>query len=289
MRRHLQSLLDLGPAGAGSPGPAKPLAAAVAEFTAAKAAAGRSPHYVKQLRWYLGKFAAAVGGNVADVGDAAIERWFAGRQEKLSARKTSHGHLSAFFAFAVRHGWRADNPAACFESLTIPRLPPEILTPEQCAALLRHAPESLRPFLALALWCGLRPSEARAITRGDVDLARGVVTVRVSKVRRWRMVPLPATAAAILGEVADWPAERRLCLPEFKGWRALRALQRASGVKIGQDQLRHTAASYYLAKYQDAGKVAHWLGNSPAVLLGHYYNLVPTTAAEAFFGISGCK
>ena len=50
-----------------------------------------------------------------------------------------------------------------------------------------------------------------------------------------------------------------------------------------QDLLRHTAASYLVARDGDAGKVALQLGNSAAVLLLNYRELVEKEDAAAFF------
>lgn len=53
-----------------------------------------------------------------------------------------------------------------------------------------------------------------------------------------------------------------------------------------QDLLRHTAASYLLALYGDAGKVAARLGNSSSVLLSHYHQPVTQADCEKFWSLS---
>lgn len=53
--------------------------------------------------------------------------------------------------------------------------------------------------------------------------------------------------------------------------RFLRRLREVLGMKVWpQDVLRHTAATALLEKHQDAGKVAHWLGNSERILTRNY-------------------
>ena len=52
-----------------------------------------------------------------------------------------------------------------------------------------------------------------------------------------------------------------------------------------QDILRHTAASYWLAEWRDAGKVAHELGNSAGILLRHYRGVVTEEDTERFWAI----
>lgn len=52
-----------------------------------------------------------------------------------------------------------------------------------------------------------------------------------------------------------------------------------------QDCLRHTAASYAMARDRNAAIVADRLGNSADVLLTHYRELVSKEAALAFWEI----
>jgi hypothetical protein len=50
--------------------------------------------------------------------------------------------------------------------------------------------------------------------------------------------------------------------------------------------LRHSYASYALAQWPDAAALALEMGNSPAVILKHYRQLVKPAAAAAFWKIA---
>jgi integrase len=68
-----------------------------------------------------------------------------------------------------------------------------------------------------------------------------------------------------------------------------RALRLMAG-KIGQkawpkDILRHTCASMLMATWEDEGKVAASLGNSPSILHAHYRELISRAEAERFWAI----
>jgi len=88
-----------------------------------------------------------------------------------------------------------------------------IYTDTEVAALVasarRLAPaNSLRPATYTTLFgllaaSGLRVSEALRLTRTDVDLAGGVLTVRATKFRKSRLVPLHATTTAALRTYAE--------------------------------------------------------------------------------------
>ncbi len=253
-------------------------------MAAAKLAANRSPYYVKQLRSYLSLFARSLPGvRVGEVTAANLAAWLASRAHSPLSKRTGIFALRALFTFARKNRWRENDPTGELELPSVDLKPPPILTVPQARQIMQQAPVELRGYLVLCLFCGLRPSETHRIQWGDVDIERGVVTVRISKVRRWRMVPIPANAAAWLRPTAKPEGLVAPALPKVTRWRG--TVPAWFGRRLKQDELRHTAASYLLAREQDAGKVATWLGNSPAVLLTHYRELVSKEAAAEFFNI----
>ena len=98
------------------------------------------------------------------------------------------------------------------------RKPPHIYSEAEILALLRQARRllprrGLRPQTYVALFgllasTGLRLSEACRLTRDDVDLAGGVLTIRESKFRKSRLVPLHSTTTQALMRYA---AARNAC------------------------------------------------------------------------------
>jgi integrase/recombinase XerD len=92
------------------------------------------------------------------------------------------------------------------------RLPPHIYSREEIAALLRAAaalspigglrPRTYTTLFGLLVSTGLRISEALRLAQADVDLAAGVLTVRETKFRKTRLVPLHPSASRALGRYA---------------------------------------------------------------------------------------
>lgn len=81
-------------------------------------------------------------------------------------------------------------------------------------------------------------------------------------------------------------AGSRLPLPYSTRRRAVRRARIHLGLAAWpQDVLRHTCASYWVAKIKDVGEVALELGNSPSVLLRHYRELVTGEDADRFWAI----
>ena len=99
------------------------------------------------------------------------------------------------------------------------RSTPHIYTEAEMAALLQQAScllprHGLRPatyvaYFALLASTGLRLSEACRLTTDDVDLVNGILTIRETKFRKSRLVPLHPTTTQALARYAD---HRDACL-----------------------------------------------------------------------------
>jgi integrase/recombinase XerD len=103
------------------------------------------------------------------------------------------------------------------------RLVPHIYTEEEVAELLEatnklRPREGLRPLTyrcvyALLASCGLRIGEAIHLTRADVDLDRGVLSVRGTKRHKSRFVPLHSSTVSALQTYAQ-QRDRRVLSPQ---------------------------------------------------------------------------
>lgn len=266
------------------------LAVAIAQLVAAKRASQLRPAYIASLETYLGAFAR--GRESKPVGSFTpddIRQWFDARKEKPGTMASNIGRLSSLFAYAVRRGWLPGNPVDGVERPRLEGRTPQILTVRQAARLLvfirRRHPRGLAWFV-LALLAGIRPEECDRLTWVAVDLREGIVTIdaAASKVRRRRIVHLQPAAAAWLKIARQEGGE--LPLAHVTRRRYLRAARERLGwTAWPQDILRHTCASYLLALWQDAGRVASELGNSAGILLRHYRELVRRVDAERFWAL----
>ena len=106
------------------------------------------------------------------------------------------------------------------------RTPPHIYSDVEISALLRECRRlrprgGLRPttyvvFFSLLASTGLRLSEARRLDRRDVDLTHGLLTIRMSKFRKSRLVPLhPTSVQALTSYAARRDAFRDVPQSEF--------------------------------------------------------------------------
>jgi integrase len=265
---------------------------AITETIAAKEGENLRERYVTELGNYLDKFAAGRPQMFVDrVTVADIERWFDGRGEANSTRKSNLGRLSAMFDVCWRRGYIKENPCLKITPPKIEEKPPAILHPDQAKELLKSCRKSspkMLPWLALGMFCGIRPEEIEKLTWGDVDLKDKHVKIEAaaSKVRRRRIVPLNETAIAWLKLRKPGKADALICPERTTLRRHRRALRDATGIEWVQDILRHTAASYLLQLHQDAPRVAHWLGHSPRTLETKYKNIVTPADCKKFWALT---
>jgi integrase len=255
----------------------------IEEMLASKRGANRREIYIKSLGYFLRRFADK-NPVISEITSANIEAWLA-NWTGVHYRWTWLNRINTLFSFALKRDYIEKNPCDKIERPTLEKRVPKILTPAEAGAVYRACPQVSRAWVVLCLWCGLRPSEAARIQWEDINLERGTVTVRVSKVRRFRIVTMPACAVAWLrplvkpsGDIAPHETTRR---------RAKHYMREALNLeRWPQDIMRHTAASYHLAMTGDAGKVATMLGNSPQILLTHYNGVATLDDAKEFFQVT---
>lgn len=249
------------------------------------------PDSVTALRQYLSQFSRGRDSEpISNFTVDVVEDWFASRTESASTQASNVGRLSSLFSYATRRRWIEENPCDQMEKVRIDRKPPKILTPTQSAVLMdwcRREKPNRTAFFALSLYAGVRPHELSRLDWEAVNLEDGTVTIdaAASKVRRRRIVELEPTACAWL----KWSKERGGRLPVKRKTRQ-RYLDQACEI-LGwetwpQDCLRHTAASYLLAKHKDAGRVAFSLGNSAKVLETNYKALVRSSQSAEFWAFT---
>jgi integrase len=197
---------------------------------------------------------------------------------------------SQFFNFCVRRKWVIENPASGLAK-KIEMEDVEILSVEAAEALLRTAQAasqaaSVVPYLAVSLFAGLRPGEARQLRWDNVHFETHQIEVlkSTSKTKETRSVtldpllaewllPFRKTNGKIVGAnfTKDWKAVRELAgySQESKPWPI--------------DVLRHTFGSYWLAIHQDRARLAEEMGNSVDVIKRFYKRAIPRQSAEGFW------
>lgn len=254
----------------------------VNEFLLAKARAGRSDRYLRQLRVSLKSFTnGRARTNVEEINSNEVEKWL---QSQEWAPKTSRGYLGdvkTLFNFGLRRGYLMRNPASGVElpsgCETQARIqlhsPPEVI---QVLKVARRADLDVLRHLALRYFAGLRTSEAHRLRESDLKLEQGLLEVPAvkSKTRSRRLVTIQPNLRA-------WLALGGVLRPI--GPDTIRRVIRLAGVPWAHNVTRHSFVSYHLARFESAARTALEAGHTEAMLFAHYRALVTPAAAKEFW------
>jgi len=267
----------------------KTVAEAVAELLQSKKNYGAKERYLEDLEFRLGKFQDAFKVNVNNITTTDLQTWLDGM--KLSTQSYANNKRVAhlLFEYSIAKGYALHNPAVKLQKVKIRNGKTEVFTPDEAAKMLGAVSEDFRPCLALGLFAGLRSAEIERLEWKDIDLVQRhiVVGADTAKTASRRIVPIEANLAAWL--VLTPVNKRKGAVWAFgRDWfnKSEQATAKDAGISWKRNAMRHSFASYLMAKLKDAGRVAGYCGNSSAMIHKHYTELCTVADATSFFGIN---
>ena len=267
--------------------PKKTVREVVEEMIAAKKADGMSARYVSDLESRLGRFARECPGLLSEMTSKDLKDWLNGLGVGARGRNNFRALIIALFNFAKSSGYLPKNQETEADSLTKAKDAAsaiEIFTPKDLATLLEHADASLVPYLALGAFSGLRTAELQRLSWQEVKLEQGFIEVTAGKAKtaQRRLVPIQPNLALWLQPYAR-PSGQVFHLSTINQKAA--GFSKKLGIPWPHNALRHSFASYRLAKCKSAAEVALEMGNSPRMIFQHYRELVTVADAENWWGI----
>jgi integrase/recombinase XerC len=182
-------------------------------------------------------------------------------------------HAQAFYAFCVKRGYCAVNPAAGLPVPHVGRRLPRPVSEADLMHALAAAPARIRPWLVLAGWCGLRAKEIALLRRESVLETAAppvlIVATGATKGRSERVIPLSPFVAAELVPVlpaAGWVFRRMdgrpgPNTPGLISHVANRHLHEC-GVAASLHQLRHRFATQAYQASRDLRAVQALMGHA---------------------------
>lgn len=294
---------------------------ALVRFVEYKAKKGRCrPATVANLK-------SRVGLLVARFGEKLVSDILPGHIKELLDRPDNHvtadndrRAFSSFFSWCIEQEFCGKNPAKK-QTRSKPNgdeEEPHILSLAQVRRLLAAAESykdgKLIPYVTLALFAAIRPTEVARLKWENIDLQEGTITIgpKIAKLRQRRMIEMARLVEhdkdnerILPPNLVEWLAPHAIKHTPIKGsnWRrdfdAIKVAaglvklvkeegkQRKKVVNTGWDQdvLRHTGISHHFALFKHEGKTAEWAGNSPVMIHRHYKGLVKPAEPAEFFGI----
>jgi integrase len=256
-------------------------------FIADRQRDGVSLRTAQEFRSRLGQFKRAFAGrNVATIESIEVDDWLRSLGKAPLTRNNTRRVLHVMFAYALARKFCRENPISQIAKAKVIAEPVEVLTPEETRRLLEKAAPQIVPALAIGAFAGLRPAEISRLDWKEVRLDRGFieVTAKNAKTATRRLVTIQPNLRAWLE-----PHVRKSGPVVPTGDRILmEAARRAAGFeKWPSNALRHSYASYHLAKFQDAAALALQMGHSTtAMIFAHYREVVTPDSADAYWTIT---
>jgi integrase len=248
-----------------------------------------SEKHLADIRPRLGRFVATFGSKpIRSIVAAEIETWLHDLTLSPQSINNYRSIVGAFFEYALKRELVEKNPVAGIDKVKLIDKAAEIFTPKQLAGLLAAAHPSLLPALALQAFAGLRTAEVLRLEWSDVDLVGGFVTVGAhkSKTARRRLIPIAPNLAEWLRPYAQmsgpvYGTKTRNYHADIDALRS--SIDLAAWPNNG---LRHSFASYHLAKHQDAAALMPQMGHTTTrQIFETYREFVRPEEAEKYWNI----
>jgi integrase len=265
----------------------------VKELLTVKEADGASERYLSDLRSRLNEFSESFDGRSAsEITAPEIDEWLRSltdRNGKCLAPVTRNNFrrvLIVAFNFAKGRGYCVENPAEHSAKAKEIESPVGILTVDETIRLLENAAPELLPYVSIGAFAGLRRAELERLDWQEVDLQSSLIEVTAKKAKsaRRRFVKIQSNLTKWLRPYAKFsgdvtPSEYRMLLEAAR-----------TAARIEQwppNALRHSFASYHLAKFNDAAALALELGHTNSNLVfQHYRQVVKPKQAERYWKIA---
>jgi integrase len=253
----------------------------------AKKKDGASARYLGDLRSRLGQFAASMGNKtVASLPAREVDEWLRALEVSATTRNNFRRVLIVAFNFAQARGYCVGNPAEASAKAKEVETPVGILTVDETSRLLASTSPRLLPYVAIGAFAGLRRAELERLEWKEVDFRAGVIEVTASKAKSARR-----RVVKVMPNLAQWLrpyAEKRGNVTPSEYRELLDAAREAASIEVWPNNaLRHSFASYHLARFKDAAALAHELGHTNATLIyQHYRQVVRPAQATRYWKIT---
>jgi integrase len=262
----------------------------VNEFLATQKRSKHSKLHVRDLERRLGRFCEAFGKSpVRTITTQDLEKWIHHLRLAPQSLNNFRGRIASLFAYGMKHGYLERNPVSVIDPVKVVDAPPEIFSPDQLRLVFEHSPRAALPCLVIGAFAGLRSAEVMRLEWKDIDLRRGHINVAASKSKtaRRRLITMSDNLRAWLAPYAGstgrlWPKS------QTSYYNAAESARIAAGLaKWPQNGLRHSFASYHLAKHQNAAMTALDMGHvvGAHMVFNHYREIVTPEEAERYWNI----
>jgi integrase len=264
-----------------------PISQLANEYIAEKIELGLSEVHLKDLRLRFKAFCEDYGTEGTRTLKAKqVREWLYGLTLSPLSINNFRSRLGSLFTFGVERGYMDRNLIDEIKKKKVVDKPPGILTVDELSRMLAAASPENVPILALGAFAGIRTAELLRLRWENLDLKRGFANIPASKsktARRRNIRMEPCLQAWLAPYVSSGPIYNGT---ENTLFPMIRQTSQAASVTWLHNCLRHSYASYSLAKYENAAKLAIDMGHTTTKLIFAVYREVVTPEeAERYFNI----
>jgi integrase len=225
-------------------------------------------------------------GDLRQITPTMIDDFRAARLRLGNSRATVNRHtalLKSMLNRAVDESYLEQNPCRKIKQYSErERECMRILTPEEEVRLFAELAEHIKPIVTIALNTGLRLGEIMRLKWSDIDLSTNVLKVEYNKSGKVRYVPISNFLMGVLSEIWSRDSGHASALFAIKNPKVgFKAACRRAEVFIRFHDLRHTAATRFLAGGADIETVRQILGHSSLAVTQKYVHSGIEQAREA--------
>lgn len=266
----------------------KAIEEAVREYLLTKKERGLSRDYYNHLNSFLIRFAQTVPGKLlSDIKAEDCRAWLRAHQVSAHSRNQEIKTLSAFFAWGkARRYCSGENPLREIEFFKEVETPVGILQPAELSALLNAANPQMLAYVAIGAFAGLRVAELQRLDWSEIDFVDGFIEVKAakSKTAQRRLVKIQPCLRAWIEPIAK--ASGRIVNIKH-AWRDMVDLRERAGLaEWPKNALRHSFASYHLARWRNAAELALEMGHTgTGMIFAHYRQVVKEGDAARYWSV----
>ena len=174
------------------------------------------------------------------------------------------------------------SPVADIKTLKEQGKVPEALTDDELYGLVTHCPPKLKAIVTLAADTGLRKSELQRLTWGDVDFESRMITIRKTKNKDYRVIPMTETVYRLLITLRSSRNGTEQVIPFVDVGRGLSKASQKAGIKhVHLHMLRHTFATRLRDRGVPLDRIMELMGHKSMEMVLRYAKARPQQLIEA--------
>ena len=194
--------------------------------------------------------------------------------------------LKVMFGTAKLWDYLDESPTDGIKMLKEQNKIPHELSEDELGRLIEHCAGLVRAVVIVAVDTGLRRSELQRLRWDDVDFEHRMLTVKQSKNRKYRVIPMTERVVQLLSQRRNDRGDEEHVLPFTDVGRSLKTAAKRAGIgHVHLHCLRHSFASILRDRGVPIDRIMELLGHSSLSMSLRYAHARPQQLLEAIHAL----